>query len=212
MQGRVDGKTKQVPWHVRHVHPELLLVFTLRDVRERLDRRHPYQLIRIGGLLRHLLLDGQPLLVQANRETKLKIEFRTMNLGARGGSVAADGSVPVWDTVVAPTLADIDAPHVDAVPLVTFLATPLFGTKSGEFTVRDAIRQAAHIQGGVHSGTPRSDAEKIQMQASHADSMTMPVWSQGLIQVALIVLRALDPLAKQLEEKWGIPGGASAPV
>ena len=56
-----------------------LFVRTLADLRRRLERgrQDEYEAMGIAGLLRKLLIDGQSLVDQVNRDRRLKITYRT---------------------------------------------------------------------------------------------------------------------------------------
>ena len=54
---------------------EKLFVETINDLQKRLEARGEYEILGISSLLRKLLIDGNPLLHQINREHKLKVTF-----------------------------------------------------------------------------------------------------------------------------------------
>ncbi len=169
-------------------------------------------MIRMGGLLRHLLLDGSTLLSQANMRHGEVLKYSVVDFGAHGGIVADDGTIPMCDHVIAPNFDDLGEPYVDHVDLPTFLAMTCFHTPDQTFSVKDVIRFASHVQGGIHSGHPRGEKEHHQQSASYLPTMSMRAWDQSIIQVVLVVLRAMRPLMSRIEGTWGLEPHTLDPV
>lgn len=93
-----------------------------------------YDLIRSSRILRQLLLDGDALLHLVNREVRATPTFRVRT--------ADSMSLGIYWT-------EEHAPYID-LNLQQFLAYPVGNSNGNEITVRQVIKYAAIILGGVH--------------------------------------------------------------
>ena len=98
-----------------------------------------YDLIRSSRILRQLLLDGDALLHLVNRELRATPTFRVRT----STTLPADSINPTiyW--------AEEHAPYADLC-LQQFLAYPVGNSSGGQITVRQVIKYAAIVLGGVH--------------------------------------------------------------
>lgn len=151
-----------------------------------LTRRPGPPATEISAALRILLVDGGALLERANRVPQLAIAFPFPQS-------ATDAEPPrTWwrlDLLKTPNGA------ITALSKDQFLATKLGAYEGGAYNVRDLIKFAANVMGGVHAGKIKSDADRtIQSlrDLSSVDSMTL-VETQ-LEQVAALALTGLQPL------------------
>ena len=65
--------------------------------------------------------------------------------------------------------------------------------------MKEVIRLAAHIQGGVHHGRPRDQRESIQHDLAYEKSViSQPLYILCLIQIALVVIQSLKPMEQQI--------------
>jgi hypothetical protein len=179
---------------------EQWFIFTLRDLEEHLERKTEYHIIRAAGLLRHLLLDNPRLLDLANRQIRQKIRFRILDTGAWASSQSQKGEFELWSNAIAPVSQETyDEGLSSDISLDHFLKTPMFKWKGYIFDVKEVIRLAAHIQGGVHHGKPHDQREAIQHDLAYEKSViSQPVFVLCLIQIALVVIESLKPLEQQI--------------
>ena len=187
------------------MHAEPLLVFTLQDLRFRLSKRTHYDAIRAAGLLRQLLLDGEPLIVQANR----KLRYEILTSGAWASVQSPDGEYRLWTSVIGPVSVEANEEgFTERVSLAQLLKAPLVRWDRHEFTVAEIIRLAAHVQGGVHKGRPEDEREQILYHLAYLDAaMGQPTYHQGLVQIVCVVTDSLRDLESALAAKWKINVG-----
>lgn len=174
---------------------EEFFIRTLEDVDRKAISGEPYELVRAAGLLRQLLLDGQPLVHVVNRAHRLRLEFETLpfrppeQLGAR----------IVWRNI---DRSSLTSANTRAHSLDQLLAVPCFYQADGVTgTVGDVIRACAHVHGGVHRGRPRNDVERAIVELDNAGAVG-PEGPPGIAAVrgiCRVVLTGLVPLALAIE-------------
>jgi hypothetical protein len=179
---------------------EQWFVLTLRDVEEHVERRTTYHTLRAAGLLRHLLLDNPKLIDLANRRIRQKIRFRVLDTGAWVSSQSEGGEFELWSNTIAPVSQEAYEDGLSRdVTLDKFLKIHMFRWKEYSFDVKDVIRLAAHVQGGVHHGKPRDKRESIQYDLAYEKSViNEPLYILCLIQIASVVLESLKPLRQEI--------------
>ena len=138
-----------------------LFLHTLDDLASRVQPGVPeYEVMRIAGLVRKLLLDENPLVDQVNRTRYLKIRF------------LIDDAPPIWEVLpdVRPTFWSIQdgldpytsltAPLPRAVKRDEFLRKVVMLVGKREITVPDVVSHVANVGGDVHLGKPRTNPRK----------------------------------------------------
>jgi hypothetical protein len=180
-----------------------LFVETLHDLQERVSPtpKSEYDVLRAAGLLRQLLTDDAPLLHQVNRERRLTIRFRA-NVREPSWKKVPGLPAPVfWMTADGLDPASgFPGRQVEELPLDAFLAIVVMGIQDVELTVKDIIRQASHISGAVHAGTPSEESEVAMSALSGVirvggyDPVVKSLHAIGRVTVA-----ALAPLGEQIE-------------
>jgi hypothetical protein len=180
-----------------------LFIETLDDLHTRssLSARSEYDILRGAGLLRQLLIDGdKTLLPQVNKTRGLPIRFRV------------NVQRPIWDIagVPKPDLwvrgddldPDTALPNcvVGEVSLDDFLTQRLIGVNEIEITVKDVIRQAAHVNGAIHAGKALEDRELVMAGISQVIRIGGfdPI-VKSLQAIGRVVVVALRPLRDQIE-------------
>lgn len=178
----------------------------LDDLQARLEETpspaSPYTLIKMSGLLRELLLDEQALLDQVTKSRKIRPSFRI----AVGGPYE-DMVLSLRPTFWAPA-DDLD-PDTALVPTPTkrvnvpeLLSTRIMIIGGYEYTIREVIRQLAHVEGGVHAGKPKGEKERILTDA--ATQMTIGGYAPqvaAIRAVGRVVYKGLIPLKAQFEQE-----------
>jgi hypothetical protein len=179
---------------------EWLLVETVADVRRRSQypgARSRYELLGIAPLLRKLLIDARPLLntVRAFRP-EVPTDFRI-----RPWSAAEDSSDDTDLTYLlrlgGPEL--VGGPEDPVLPkLQQFIGAKVGLVQGRPVTVREVVKYYANVEGGVHFGVPKE-------QADHVLSEMAPVLlghSTGQIEIlahlGAIVVDALTPLCESI--------------
>ena len=159
-----------------------------------------YEVLRSALLLRELLLDQSPLVHQVNRHRKTPITFR-VNVRDPIWKIAGSPAPSFWarqdgfdpDTALTvPQIADLDLP--------AFLRQVIIVSGGTELTVKDVIRQVAHILGGVHAESAEEASEHTlaAVSASFRIGGLDPV-IRSLEAVGRVVVRALQPLRVRVE-------------
>jgi hypothetical protein len=185
------------------VTPENLFIDTLEDLRRRTDlRASEYDMVQAAGLVRRLLIDGNPLYAPINRGFRLKLKFRWGRL--RVATAARNGSAWVPGGWLDPTLADLhpslqndeaqktlreNPPHEGT--LHRFLDHDPILRGEDRVTVRELIKHYANREGGVHYDDSPPDSTLLDdVRAESEEALRLTVLAAGRI-----VYRGLEPLA-----------------
>jgi hypothetical protein len=158
-----------------------------------------YEVLRSTVLLRQMLLDQSPLIHQVNRD-RTPIKFR-VNVRDPIWKIAGSPQPSFWarqdgfdpdTTLTVPQIADLDLP--------AFLSQVIIVSGGTELTVKDVVRQVAHILGGVHAGSANEASEHAlaAVSASFRIGGLDPV-IRSLAAVGRVVVRALQPLRVRVE-------------
>jgi hypothetical protein len=181
---------------------EDLYRFTLIDLEQKIEKATEYDLIRACGLLRHLILDGGSLVHIVNRPYKLKLRF----------IVSDQTEIPpfphnrLWINPMA-----TDNSKTVELSLDEFLNRKVLITEGETFFVKDIITTAAHVRGGVHSGTSNSKIDML-MNFEKTVLTRYRIDLMAIKSICRIVLTGLTPLAVLLQEKDGrTPTGGLEP-
>lgn len=175
-----------------------LFIRTLADLDDRTDTKDEYEALLSAGLIRKLLLDQHSLMAQVNRERRLEIRFRINGESAYERIVLQDmpwfwllGNAIDPDKFNAPP--GLQAP-LDA-SLKDLLSRTVMFFKGSPITVKDLIRQIAHIDGAVHKGRPQNPREELIDQVSRFVFINnLPAGVRQVQLIAGIVVRGLTPL------------------
>jgi hypothetical protein len=193
---------------VAGVKPEDLFLDTLEDLRRRCDlRATEYEMVQVAGLVRRLLFDGSPLLVEANKEYRFKPVYEWS-----GVLVAVSVDVGLGTPCIAmhwldPTLTEIlvharvSPAEVNTVPM-----SPRAGNLDA-FRRHDAVVRGAQVvniqeivthyanrEGGVHyDSRPAKSALLSELLPEHDLAVCLTV-----LAIGRIVHKALEPLAARI--------------
>jgi hypothetical protein len=179
---------------------EELFIRTVQDLRTKIRTNTAYSLIRGCGLCRHLLLDTQPLLHQANKKHKIPIRFHVKDYTNSPLSYEYKGSggrtvLPLGESKF--------------VKLEEFLKTKIHYYGKHEFTVFDILDAACHYYGGIHSGKPDAKQEFLAKLNWFVHKETnISFWHMGAI--CKVVLKAIKPLETLI--KNNPPAGGFSPL
>lgn len=178
---------------------ERLFVQKLMELDEAQVSGQPYDLLRATGILRLLLIDGNPLLHEVNQRLKLKVLFHVMR---------RDPGPPVSPDV---HLRNPDPPGPKAatedLKLDAFLGMACITTSNGETaTIRDVIKSGANFMGGVHfsKGPSTEPGEQIVLDVGNGIRVLGNESTFAAIGgICRVVLRALQPLAEAVLQSSG---------
>ena len=179
---------------------EQLFLKTLADLEATAANPEWYGLIKASGLLRLLLLEGDALVHQVNRDYGLKLEFRFHALPKLG----QENVLAAW-TRLSKSANPNDQREPQTGNLDDFLTAGCLGLRGRNLTVGDVIRANAHLKGGVHVGRLR------QKDVGEAGVLVMDqMLNVGGAEASLAVLRdiiqvtleGLKPLAELVRQGW----------
>ena len=149
--------------------------------------------MKASGLLRLLLLDGQPLAIKACRRVRHKLLFAVTDkkpLDPKPGKIDLSG----WA-----------GPPLKKVPLDRFLKTGVFSVNEWAFTVHDIIDACAHTRGGVHYGAPKTPKDHaftalgaMGPAIGFKDSRILDLQAGFIVPISRVTLEAMIPLVKEL--------------
>lgn len=172
-----------------------LFLDTLADLRHRSSAdAKEYDLVQAAGLLRRLLVDGQRLIDQVNREHRMRLAFVVNTPPERSAGATlwarADGLDPETSYRQVPTTLD----------LAGFLREEVIMTEGHLVTLREAILYLSHVEGGVHAGRPTGPKEEaLHRLASDRVFNGYTLASRTIAAAARITSRALDPMRTAVE-------------
>lgn len=158
-----------------------------------------FDLLQTSAHLRKLLLDEDPLAHQVNRERRLRLRFVASAEDAYTRLVLEDGpSFWAWMDGFSPRLA-VRAKETETLTIDQLLAKRAALVAGHDVSVKDVILQVAHVSGGVHAGTPRTELEHRLAEASQALRVGgVSSISRTLRGIADVVVGGLEPLTDQV--------------
>jgi len=193
---------------------EFSFLGTCDDIRNKLIRGRRYDIIRASGLLRHLFMDGERLMDAANQRFRLKIDF-----------YCGDDDSSTWQDALAamkelptsfswwPPSVGMNRQDAKRVKLDGFLKTPVM-YKGGEVALKvsDIIQTCAHVYGGVHSGTPKNNQDKLILALDEEITIGGGEPSIGAIySICIVALDGLTPLVNAIQTDGADDHSLTAP-
>src|SRR5260221_3806416 len=165
-----------------------LFLETLDDLASRsTPNASEYDLLRAAALLRELFLDESRLVDQVNRTLRTPTRF--------GVRVRARDPTDEFEMWLGIDPNDVVEDPIEQLDLTESLKVHLVSVPGSILTVRDIIRLAANVRGGVHAGKPRDPAhkafERYRLKVSHGD---MPLELVMVHRIAIIALEGLSGL------------------
>jgi hypothetical protein len=184
-------------------------VSTLNELEEKCETGSMYDLIRISGILRLLLLDGEPLAHRVNRSFRKKIKFTVQK---RDGLTPKLGQLALHGINPHPSLP------TEFLDLDGFLALKVLSFHQFSYSVHELIDFTAHKRGGVHFGEGRKKSDKERafdtlyksgIKLGYLKSEPSDVVVALMVPIALATIEALSEI-KTLIVQGGGATGASA--
>lgn len=202
---------------------EQFLVETLRDISAKLNNNpSEYDLLKVSGLLRPILLDKQNVLDAASAAASHEVRFRVVEPGPLQIPPETRKQIDDhWDRFLA---ANPDAKRVDVAfsirgDLLTgvasqpgdavlelgrqdFLDHGIITYNDSDYTVENVLRVAANSLGGIHfddtNWHPRS--EELRKFMAGSEMFGRPLPAAMIFEIARCTLVACHPLAVKLHE------------
>ena len=179
-----------------------LFLHTLDDLKSRLRPGVPeYEVMRIAGLLRKLLLDENRLVDMVNRTRRIKVEF-LINDAPAIWQLFPDERPLFWsiqDGLDPATSLSITQPR--ALKRDAFLAKVVMIFRKREITVRDVTAQVANVAGDIHLGAPNNETQATLRNLEDRVSVGgYPADVRSLQAIGRVVLRALGPLRAEVRQ------------
>jgi hypothetical protein len=119
-----------------------------------------YDYLAASGLIRKLLIDGNPLAHEVNRTRRLRLRFEVtlddLNLPPELPVPAFHGRLEG----ISPRLRPPRPLPTERISRDRFLGELAFRVTGEPFTVAEVIDHCAHVQGGIHAGLPRTQRER----------------------------------------------------
>lgn len=175
------------------IAPDDLFVLTLNELASLTNSHSIGSSLRSAFLMRKLLLDGNPLLHQANKTKRHKIRF---TVSSRPNADSYD-HIPIPDPLVHIQTLDpsVTPSQIQNVTLQRFLGLPAAKVQSRILTVRDIISLAANEGGGVHLS--QSPSQELQIISSKMP-LVGPILPKIISTLAQITCHALGPLRQEI--------------
>ena len=138
---------------------EALFIRTLKDLYQSINSNDEYEVLRASGLIRQLFLDGDNSLVErVNRTHRIKLKFEIVEPKVPRNIVPKPA---IWLSFVEinPKIAPSDWIR-KKLNRDKFFAFIVASIEEHEYSIRELIKFAANIMGGVHSGVSKDDKQK----------------------------------------------------
>lgn len=208
------------------MNKDVLFLRTLDDLDGRLQPgQAEYDIIRMSGLLRQLLVDGNNLVDQVNRTRRIKISYKAYSFHAPiepdvvfwalgdwltpntpAGSAAGYLTLTEGVRQPSPPEGTPDTMTPQDLAKDRFLALQVVLYHGHVFTVKEIILYLANAAGGVHAGEPKDDKEQALALLLDPPGDIPPNARAGqhsaviytLLAIGRGVRRGLDPLRARI--------------
>ena len=173
---------------------ERFFIETIIDIIEKLRNDRKYDTIKASGLLRHLLLDKEPLVYKINKKYKVKLEFEVIEYKEK---------IPIENDLEL-HIRNLDSNNFPGAKTVKtslkeLLSINCINYKGTEITVKELIKYCAHIKGGIHTGKPEDKIDEtliaIDDKVKMLEEESSIILLKGIIQ---IILKGLKPLVRKI--------------
>lgn len=161
-----------------------------------LSARDNYEIVKVGAILRQLVLDQTPLIHKANNQYRLKLRFVINDIFPARPPIQPDAHFVAagFD----PSMLSIPA-GTKSVSLDRFLGLEILNTKTHSFTIREIIKYAANKAGGVHYGETLDAREaELLRTLDQIEGIGVPAIGYALRSISRIVLTTLTPLRQAI--------------
>jgi hypothetical protein len=172
------------------------------ELSELVKSSNPYDLTKASALIRHLLIDGSPLMDQINRIYRLKITFPVSKISIPDLSLPINRGLQYWD--IQDGLYSEDMKHLSVeVKRDKLLSKGIMLVKGNQITVKDAVKFEANVKGGVH--TREADISKDEEKSMEILSQSIKVGGYRPTQrIMKAIGRSVLEGLKELRKECGI--------
>lgn len=178
---------------------ETSFLYRLADLRGRCRPEiNPFDLLKISGDLRILLLDG--LHREVNRTYRIPVTFPVNICCVRRLIRRSQDSfcAGLFEGLV------VNYPHphrleIERLNLQRFLQQPVMIAVGRQASVKELIRFCANLEGGIHHDVPHNKLEEsLRLVATALKIGETDFTSRALIGIGLATLRGLEPLEERI--------------
>lgn len=170
------------------------------DLKIRAEKGSQYDLIKASGILRQFLIDSPSLIDRANERHKKKILFTTNrkeNLESK--AVIQDGVQ--WEPMITVRFIEPkDKEFISELKRPQFLQYQVFHFEDHIFTIKDIIKIAANVLGGVHYDKPKTNEDRLLAIANsminYQDKTSACAYS--IREIANVTIKAIKPLLDKI--------------
>jgi hypothetical protein len=179
------------------VDADPLFLARCTQVEQFMHSNNEIEILDLSARLRQLLLDEAPLVHEVNRDRRVKLSFIV-------GDFAQQPDAYTWylslEDGLDPDTRPPDKPR-KTVNFEGFLSHKILYVKGHAHSVRDVIKLAANVSGGVHR--TKNPDEKQKLVAAFGASFSiggLPAAIRQLQAIARVTIRGLRPLIKAVEK------------
>jgi hypothetical protein len=182
----------EIIFHHKQTRSERFFLQTILDVISKVAAHDEYELLKLSGLLRLLLLDSPCLIDLANKQAQLRLEYepRDSRLGLQAPVAASVGI----ESIYAPDSPEMHRPKRAR---NSFIKCPVMSKDERIIRVEDLINACANKAGGVHFdlSLPNKPAQVDSLAIDNALSfMGLAASASVLKDIAQVTLHAVRPL------------------
>ncbi len=174
------------------MHPYHLLLESAADL-ERLitPGSSEYQLMKASAILRQLFLDSHPLVHLVNRDLRQPLVFELSHLKPNDHLPPLEAGQPEVTYSAVESLGKAQT----GVTLREFLNHPTITVRGHSYTVKNIIKCAAHVGGGVHAAPPDDDDEaNLYKFSRELEILDRNMLMHSLADIGRVSLRGLQPI------------------
>lgn len=184
------------------MNPDRLFLHKCDRLARLLQSRVEAEHLDIAGIIRQLLLDKHSLVDTVNR-SGLTIEFEIGSLPPLDRSETGE----VWMQVLADAIDPYHRsgerkPNLVTITRNAFARHPIAELKGEKITIKDVVKYAANIAGGVHHDPRTTHDYKVVEALSELSTIEgMPSTTKQLNPLARVVMRGLRPLVAEVRSR-----------
>lgn len=168
-----------------------------RQVARLLESRNEIDHLDLAAILRQLFLDDYPLTHKVNQEFRLKLRFRVGKFRHEPDEHTSFQSLEDGvDPETRPPGSQSQEVNFDG-----FINHKILFIKGRWHSIRDVIKHASDVQGGVHRSDPKEQHRLIAAYSASFKIGGLPAAIRQLTAIGRIALRGLKPLIVAVEEK-----------
>lgn len=172
------------------MQPDQLLVERCNQIADQIASPLEIDKLDLAKNLRQLLLDDHPLVHKVNKDYRIKLSF---HVGEFSAPHPEGTTFAILEDGLDPETRPPGAPS-KRVNFDGFIKHTVLILRGGEVTVRDIIKVASDVSGGVHHGVPSEAQEALVSFAQHFGIGNLPAGIRQLQAIGRVTLRALRPL------------------